>query len=116
MLAPHVSRSLRYSCVCSVCVSVCVVPNVEEDQLSGAIHVGFIGQLLEEAGEFGSKEPAALAHNTSKEEQQDAVLQTSRDLPFRVQLVLVCVVLQQDSVDEQIHHDGGEDRRKTRPV
>lgn len=92
---------LRCVCVCEV-----VVPNVEEDQLSRAIHVGLISQLFEEAGEPGSEELAALAGDASKEKQQDAVLEAGHDLPFRVQLVLVRVVLQQDPVDEQIHHDG----------
>lgn len=63
--------------------------------------------MFEEAGEFGSEEAAALAHDTPKEKQQDAVLQTRDDLPLRVQLVLVRVVLQQDPVDEQIRHDRG---------
>lgn len=89
-----------------VCVCVCVVPNVEEDQLSRAVHVGFISQLLEEAGELGSEQLAALAGDAAEEKQQDAVLQARRDLPLRVQLVLVRVVLHQDPVDEQIHHGG----------
>lgn len=83
---------------------MCAIPNVEQDQLSRAIHVGFISQLFEEAGEFGSEELAALARDAPEEEQQDPVLQARHDLPFRVQLILVRVVLQQDPVDEQIHH------------
>lgn len=83
---------------------MCAIPNVEQDQLSRAIHVGFISQLFEEAGEFGSEELAALARDTPEEEQQDPVLQARHNLPFRVQLILVRVVLQQDPVDEQIHH------------
>lgn len=83
-----------------------MVPNVEEHQLSGAIHVGFICQAFEEAGERRSELLAALTRGRSKEKHQDAVLQTCDNLTFRVQLILVRVVLHQDPVDEEIHHDG----------
>lgn len=83
-----------------------MVPNVEEHQLSRAIHVGFICQASEEAGERRSELLAALTRSRSKEKHQDAVLQTRHHLAFRVQLVLVRVVLHQDPVNEEIHHDG----------
>ena len=81
-----------------VCVRVCVVPNVQENQLSRAIHVGLICQPFEEVGERGSKLLAALTRSRRKEEHQDAVLQAHDDLTLCVQLILVLVVLHQDAV------------------
>lgn len=85
---------------------LCVVPDVQENQLSSAVHVKFIRQSFEEVAERGSKLLAALACSRCKEEHEDAVLQAQDDLSFCVQLVLVLVVLYQDVLDEQVHHDG----------
>lgn len=76
------------------------VPNVQENQLSSAIHVELICQLLVEVRECGRKLPAGLTCTRSKEEHQDSVLQARGDLTFCVQLVLVFVVLHQDPIDE----------------
>lgn len=86
-------------------VSVCVVPNVQENQLSRAIHIEFICQPFEEVFERGRKPLAALTCRRCKEKHQDAVLQAQIDLTLCVQLILVLVVLYQDVVNEQVHHD-----------
>lgn len=84
---------------------VCVVPNIQENELSSAVHIKFICQSFEEVGERGSKLLAALTCSRCKEEHQDAVLQAHDDLSFCVQLILVLVVFHQDPVNEQVHHD-----------
>lgn len=90
-----------------------IIPDVQEHQLSGAVHIGLIGQVFEEAGERGSKPLAALTRGRTEEKHQDAVLQARDDLALCVQVVLVRVVLHQDPVNEQIHHDGmGQGRRR----
>ena len=82
-----------------------VIPNVQENQLSSAIHIEFICQTFEEVGEHGRKLLAALTCSRGEEEHQDAVLQAHGDLTFCVQLILVLVVLHQNPVNEQIRHD-----------
>lgn len=86
-----------------MCVSVCVVPNVQKNKLSSAVHIKFICQSFEEVSERGSKLLAALTCSRCKEEHQDAVLQAHDDLPFCVQLILVLVVPHQDLVNKQVH-------------
>lgn len=75
-------------------------PDVEKNQLSGALHVELIRQLLEEVMKRGSKLLAGLRFSRGKEEHQDSVLQTQDDLTFRVQLILVLVVLHKNPINK----------------
>lgn len=72
---------------------LCVLPNVQENQLSSTIHVELICQLFVEVRERGRELPAGLTRSRSKEEHQDSVLQAHDDLTLCVQLILVLVVL-----------------------
>lgn len=99
--------------VCVVCCIIlktyvcCTVPNVQENELSRTIHMEFVRQPFKEVLERGSELLAALTFSGCKEEHQDAVLQAHDNLTFCVQLILVFVVLQQNPINEQVHHDEG---------
>lgn len=83
----------------------CTVPNVQENELSRAIHIEFICQLFKKVLERGSKLLAALTRSRCKEKHHDAILQAHDNLTFCVQLILVLVVLHQNPIDEQVHYD-----------
>lgn len=85
----------------------CTVPNVQENELSRAIHIEFVCQLFKKVLERGSKLLAALTRSRGKEEHQDAILQAHDNLTFCVQLILVLVVLHQNPINKQVHHDEG---------
>lgn len=75
-------------------------PDVQENQLSGPLHVKLIRQLFEEVMERGGKLLAGLAFSTGEEEHEDSVLQAQDDFPLGVQLILVFVVLHQNVIAE----------------
>lgn len=80
-------------------------PDVEKNQLSGALHVELISQLFEEVMERGGKLLAGLRLSRGKEKHQDSVLQAHDDLTLCVQLILILVVLHKHPINKQVHHD-----------
>lgn len=54
------------------------LPDVQQHQLSGALHVRLIRQLAEEVGERRGKGAAAAAGGRAEEEQEDPVLQAAQ--------------------------------------
>lgn len=75
-------------------------PDVDERHQLGVLDVRRIFQPLEEVVEDGNKLLALFTLGAGKEEQHDAVLQNPCDLPLCVELILVPVVLYEDSVQE----------------
>lgn len=82
------------------------LPDVQQHQLSRALHVRLIRQLSEEVGERWGKAAAAAAGGRAEEEQEDSVLQAADQFQLRVQFVPLPVVLHQDAVHKQVHHGG----------
>lgn len=82
-------------------------PDEDEREQFGVFDVSRILQPLEEIVENRQKLLTLWAGSGRKEKQRDAVLEDADDLALCVELVLVPVVLHQDSVQEQVHHDEG---------
>lgn len=80
-------------------------PDDDEREQLGVFDVRRILQPLEEVVEKGQKLLTLWAGGRREEEQRDAVFKDADNLALRVELVLVPVVLHQDSVQEQVHHD-----------
>lgn len=81
-------------------------PDVDESEQFGVLDVRGIFQSLKKVVESGQKLPALVALSGRKEQHHDAVFEDPGDLALRVELILVPVVLHQNSVQEQVHHDG----------
>lgn len=82
-------------------------PDEDESEQLGVFDISRILQLLEEVVEKRQKLLTLLAGGRREEKQRDAVFKDADNLALRVELVLVPVVLHQDSVQEQVHHDEG---------
>lgn len=82
-------------------------PDEDESEQLGVFDISRILQPLEEVVEKRQKLLTLLAGGRREEKQRDAVFKDADNLALRVELVLVPVVLHQDSVQEQVHHDEG---------
>lgn len=82
-------------------------PDEDESEQLGVFDISRILQPLEEVVEKRQKLSTLLAGGRRKEKQRDAVFKDADNLALCVELVLVPVVLHQDSVQEQVHHDEG---------
>lgn len=82
-------------------------PDEDESEQLGVFNISRILQPLEEVVENRQKLQTLLAGGRCEEKQRDAVFKDADNLALRVELVLVPVVLHQDSVQEQVHHDEG---------
>lgn len=82
-------------------------PDVNECEQFGVFDVRWIFQSLKKVIENRQKLLTLVTLSRCKEQQNDAVFENANDLTLRVEFILVPVVLHQNSVQEQVHHDEG---------
>lgn len=80
-------------------------PDVDECKQFGVFDVRRILQSLEELVQDRHKLHALLTLSRRKEQHQDAVFEDPGDFALCVEFILVPVVLYQNSIQEQVHHD-----------
>lgn len=83
-------------------------PDVDEGEQFGVFNVRWIFQSLKKVIQNRQELLAPAALCRCKEQHQDAVFEDPGDLSLCVEFILVPVVLHQNSVQEQVHHDDRE--------
>lgn len=80
-------------------------PDVDESEQFRVFDISWIFQSLKKIIQNWCKLLALFILSRCKEQQQDAVFKDRDNLALCVELILVPVVLHQDMVEEQVHHD-----------
>lgn len=82
-------------------------PDVDKCKQFGVFNVCRVFESLKKVIQNRHKLLTLFTLSSCKKQQQDPVFKNPDDLTLRVELILVPVVLHQNSVQEQVHHDEG---------